>query len=94
MSRNRFTKIKLSSQETVKDENNNYFTPEQLVEFLKVAKQEENTTNYTFLLTVAYTGIRRGETCGLQWKNIDFDKKTITIERTRDNKGVDHPNKK
>ncbi|HDR7965393.1 tyrosine-type recombinase/integrase [Bacillus pacificus] len=94
LSRNRFTKIKLSSQETVKKENTNYFTPEQLVEFLKVANREENTTNYTFLLTVAYTGIRRGEACGLQWKNIDFDNKTITIERTRDNKGIRSPKTK
>ena len=48
LSRNRFTKIKLSSQETLKEENNNYFTPEQLVEFLSIAKREENATNYTF----------------------------------------------
>ncbi|PEP85323.1 tyrosine-type recombinase/integrase [Bacillus toyonensis] len=94
LSRNRFTKIKLSRQETVKEENTNYFTPGQLVEFLKAAKQKENITNYTFLLTVAYTGIRRGEACGLQWKNIDFDNKTITIERTRDNKGIRSPKTK
>ncbi|EJR99156.1 tyrosine-type recombinase/integrase [Bacillus mycoides] len=94
LSRNRFTKIKLSNQETVQEEKNNYFTPEQLVEFLAIAKREENTTNYTFLLTVAYTGIRRGEACGLQWKNIDFDNKTITIERTRDNKGIRSPKTK
>lgn len=25
------------------------------------------------------TGIRRGECCGLQWKNIDFKANTITI---------------
>lgn len=28
------------------------------------------------------TGIRRGEACGLQWKDIDFQQNTITISRT------------
>ena len=92
--RNRFTKITLSSNNDTPEEKANYFTPEQLVKFLAAAKELENITNYSFLLTVSYTGIRRGEAFGLQWKNIDFDKKTITIERTRDNKGVRSPKTK
>jgi len=27
------------------------------------------------------TGMRRGEMCGLEWKDIDFDKKTLSIQR-------------
>src|SRR5690606_30200297 len=50
--------------------------------------------NYTFLLTIAYTGMRRGEACGLQWNNIDFERNTITIERTRDGKGTRSPKTK
>ncbi len=37
-----------------------------------------------FLLVIAYTGMRCGEACGLQWKNINFKEHTITIERSRD----------
>lgn len=92
LQRNRFTKINIYN----KDENQtnkklNYFTPDQLVHFLSTAKKAENITNFTFILTVAYTGIRKGESMGLQWKNINFKNKTITIERTRDNKGVRTP---
>ena len=34
------------------------------------------------LLISMYTGIRVGEASGLKWKDIDFSKKTISIERT------------
>lgn len=46
------------------------------------------------MLLLAYTGVRRGEACGLQWDNIDFSKRTLTVERTRDNKGVRSPKTK
>jgi len=29
-----------------------------------------------------FTGIRRGEALGLQWKDVDFDRKLITIRRS------------
>ena len=29
-----------------------------------------------------YTGIRIGELCALQWKDVDFDNKTITVRKT------------
>lgn len=94
LSRNRFTKITLSSSSNIEEKPSNFFTPSELVSFLDAAKEYENITNYSYLLTVSYTGVRRGEAFGLQWKNIDFVKKTITIERTRDNKGVRSPKTK
>ncbi|MCL2387851.1 MAG: site-specific integrase [Defluviitaleaceae bacterium] len=36
----------------------------------------------TALLLLLYTGIRRGELVGLEWSDIDFEGKTITIRRT------------
>jgi integrase len=36
----------------------------------------------TALLTLLYTGIRRGELIGLQWGDIDFESQLITIRRT------------
>nr|WP_253734834.1 tyrosine-type recombinase/integrase [Lysinibacillus fusiformis] len=62
-----------------------------MVTFLEDAKKHENITNYSLLLTVAYTGIPRGEALELQWQNINFTNNTITIERTRDDKGVRSP---
>lgn len=35
-----------------------------------------------FFSTALYTGMRRGEICGLKWTSIDFDKKKINIENT------------
>jgi integrase len=94
--RNRFTKI------TIRDEKSellstgasikgNFLEAHELNKLLSTAKEHENITNYTVFLLLAYTGLRRGEACGLQWGNINFTKKTLTVERTRDNKGVRSP---
>lgn len=94
LTRNRFTKIALYPADEIQEKKNNYLTPAQLVSLLKTAKQEVNITNYTFIYTVAYTGMRRGEACGIQWGNVDFYNKTIKVERTRDNKGTRTPKTK
>lgn len=95
LQRNRFTKIHFSSNGECEDEGiENYLTPAELKLLLETAKQTEHATNHCYLLTIAYTGMRRGEACGLQWKNIDFKNNTITIERTRDTKGARSPKTK
>lgn len=35
-----------------------------------------------FLYTILYTGMRRGEACALQWKDIDWDNKRIHITKS------------
>lgn len=92
--RNRFTKVTFSAPDHDDKKQENFLTPSELVTFLDTAKQYENITNYSFLLTVAYTGVRRGEACGIQWKNVDFENNTITIERTRDDNGIRPPKTK
>jgi integrase len=37
---------------------------------------------YPVILTALLTGMRRGEICGLQWADIDQEKKTISINRS------------
>ena len=92
LSRNRFTKITISSkEESLPVEQKNFLTPSELVTFLDDAKKHTELTFYTMFQLIAYTGIRRGESLGLQWKNIDFKRKTITIERTRDEKSTRSP---
>lgn len=93
--RNRFTKVSFSNQlDNIQETVENFLTPAELNQLLRAAKEHENVTNYTFLLTLAYTGLRRGEACGLQWKNVNFDANTITVERTRDAKGARPPKTK
>jgi len=36
----------------------------------------------TMVLLLLYTGMRRGELCGLEWKDIDLDNRTLSICRT------------
>jgi integrase len=89
--RNRFTKIIIQGSEEVDD---NFLTAEELRAFLTAAKQLENITNYTIILLLAYTGLRKGEALGLSWNNVDFEMKTITVERTRDKNGARTPKTK
>ena len=90
ISRNRFSKVKIE----IDEELNNVLTAQELNTFLAAAQQHENITNYSLILLLAYTGVRRGEALGLRWKNIDFNKSTITIEGTRDRLGFRTPKTK
>lgn len=49
----------------------------QLLDLLKI----EPLKYQTMINILIFTGLRRGELCGLEWKDIDFDKKTISIKR-------------
>lgn len=92
LSRNRFTKITIATKEdSVPGQQKNFLTPSELITFLDEAKKHSDITFYCLFQLIAYTGIRRGESLGLQWKNINFKNKTITIERTRDEKSVRPP---
>lgn len=88
--RNRFNKIVIVQEKQA----DNFLTAEELNVFLNTAKSSLSITNYSLILTLAYTGLRRGEALGLIWRNIDFEGKTLTVERTRDHKGVRSPKTK
>ena len=36
----------------------------------------------TMIMMLVYTGMRRGELAGLEWKDVDFDKKQISVVRS------------
>lgn len=87
LERNRFNKVNVEFDR----QTDNFLTPKELNIFLNAAKRTENITNYTIALFLAYTGVRRGEAFGLKWQDVNFKKKTITVDRTRDNKGTRTP---
>lgn len=93
LERNRFTKITITDPNAhkVDQAKTNFLTIEELDRLLKTTKEHANITTYTLFLLLAYTGLRRGEALGLQWNDIDFDNKTLTVERTRDFRGVTPP---
>lgn len=48
-----------------------------LVELL----EDESAQHKTMIMVLIYTGIRRGELCGLEWKDIDFETSVMHIRR-------------
>ena len=93
LERNRFTKVKISdpNNHDIEMARTNYLTIEELDRLLKTTKEHANITTYTLFLLLAYTGLRRGEALGLQWNDIDFENKTLTVSRTRSLSGITPP---
>lgn len=54
---------------------------EEQIRLEKELKEKRNIRKVCLLLCL-YTGLRVGEVCGLKWKDIDFQNKSITIKRT------------
>lgn len=73
--------IPKKSSKASRDNSKNFYELEELKEFLEVAK-EYSHMKYTYFLTVSSLGCRRGEGLALQWTDIDFENKTVRIERT------------
>lgn len=88
--KNKFISIKIENNEEL----NNFLTPEELNLFIGVAKKCGDITQYTLTLLLIYTGFRKGEAHGLRWGNVDFENKTLTVERTRDDQGTRTPKTK
>jgi integrase len=47
-----------------------------------ISAQTEGIEVYTLYATAVYTGLRAGEIAGLQWADIDFSKRLITVQRS------------
>lgn len=56
-----------------------FLTVEEQQKFLQVAKRSHNYSQYALILE---TGLRTGELVGLTWDAIDWEKRTLTINKT------------
>ncbi len=54
----------------------------ELEEFNKVIEHVTDIKYKTILITLFYTGIRKGELFALKWANIDFDNRIMSVEKT------------
>ena len=57
-------------------------TDEDAVKFYKYLQESNELKISTPIMLALIVGMRRGEIGGLQWSDIDFDKKRLTIKRT------------
>lgn len=81
--------IKLNPVETIerfkdisiKTDKKNFYEPEELKLFLKTIK-DESFKYYAFYRLAAFSGMRIGEICGLEWKDVNFTDNTITVRQT------------
>jgi integrase len=76
---NRLTKIEKKTKRTSWKE----FKEEDLVEIIKYTKQKSYEEAYNFIMISLFTGLRRGETLGLQVKDIDLKKMYIDVDGTK-----------
>ena len=60
------------------------YTLEEAQKMLELfAEEDESNYQYVCFYSLAvYTGFRQGELLGLEWKDIDFDKRVISVRRT------------
>ncbi|MEG1497686.1 MAG: tyrosine-type recombinase/integrase [Clostridiales bacterium] len=58
------------------------YLDEEGAEKLLKALEDEPLQYRVIIYTLLYTGLRRGEVCGLEWKDIDFKNQTLRVNRT------------
>ena len=58
-------------------------TSDQIHTMLTYTKKHEDETYYSILLMLSYTGMRKGEALGLQWRDLDLEAQTVNIIRNR-----------
>jgi len=59
-----------------------FYDREQLLTFLSVIKENYSEQLFVMFRILGYTALRKGELHALRWKDIDFDKKTLTVKQT------------
>ncbi|WP_325166718.1 tyrosine-type recombinase/integrase [Viridibacillus soli] len=63
------------------EEFENFYSREQLVQFLSYLQEDENIKKQTVFRLLAFSGMRKGEVFGLRWSDIDFETFEIRITK-------------
>lgn len=65
-----------------KEKKDNFYTREELLDFLTLTKKDIDPKKHVFFYLLAFTGMRVSEALALQWQDIDFFNKTVTVAKT------------
>ncbi|MFL2123992.1 tyrosine-type recombinase/integrase [Marinilactibacillus psychrotolerans] len=81
---NPFDKVTVPKRiETIEEsEFENFYSKEELNEFLEYVKEDLDLNWYTYFRLLAYSGARKSELLALKWSDIDFDTSTLNINKT------------
>jgi len=63
------------------EEPENFYTKEQLIQFLKCLEKESNYKAFALFRLLAFSGMRKGETLALTWNDINFKTNEIRINK-------------
>lgn len=75
------TKVKKVFTETHEDKPENFYTREELIQFLDKAKEHLKFKIYALFRLISYTGMRKGEALALTWNDINFVENDLTINK-------------
>lgn len=59
----------------------NFYTKEELIQFLSCLEKENNVKSFTLFRLLAYSGMRKGEALALTWNDLDFKTNEIRINK-------------
>lgn len=60
----------------------NFYDLDELKHFFECLYDDDQPLAYVFFRVLAFSGIRKGEALALTWSDIEFDKKSISINKT------------
>ena len=63
------------------EESDNFYTREQLVEFLSCLEKENNYKAYALFRLLSFSGMRKGEALALTWSDVNFETNEIRINK-------------
>lgn len=63
------------------DEAENFYTREQLIEFLSYLENESNHKAYALFRLLAFSGMRKGEALALTWNDLNFTTNELRISK-------------
>lgn len=75
------TRIKTKKLIEVEQKVENFYTREQLIEFLKCCKSSLHYRAFTLLHLLAYTGMRKSEALALTWNDLNLKENELTLSK-------------